>query len=167
MPWACAVRNWVHVGPARRGAGPTPALARITQIVLGASRYPSPASSPWMRRHPQVGLSRASRNTNSRTCAVTGGRPGVRLGYVHRRAIRARCHRNRVAGATKNAAHRPRGNSFDNPANTARSAGSRSSRRTCRRSTATWCRSTSTSTALARSPRATRIISCRTWRSIR
>jgi hypothetical protein len=32
-----------------------------------------------------------------------------------------------VAGVTKNGAHRARGNSLDNPANTARSAGSRSS----------------------------------------
>ena len=38
MPLACAVRNTVHVGPARRGAGPTPALVTMAQIVLGASR---------------------------------------------------------------------------------------------------------------------------------
>ena len=55
----------------------------------------------------------------------------------------------------------------DSPASTARSPGSRSSRRTCRRSTATWCRSTRTSTALARSPRATRMINCSTWLRIR
>jgi hypothetical protein len=29
MPLACAVRNWAYVGPARLGAGPVPALARI------------------------------------------------------------------------------------------------------------------------------------------
>ena len=38
MPLAGAVRNWVHVGPARRGAGPAPALVRMAQMVLGAIR---------------------------------------------------------------------------------------------------------------------------------
>jgi hypothetical protein len=36
--------------------------------------------------------------------------------------------------------------------------------RTDRTGQVTWCRNTSTSTALARSPRATRIINCSTWR---
>jgi hypothetical protein len=45
--------------------------------------------------------------------------------------------RNNVAGVTKNLDHRGRGSSLDNAANTARSAGSRSGRVICRRSTAT------------------------------
>jgi hypothetical protein len=81
MPLAGTVRNLVHVGPVRRGAEPTRALVRIAQTVLGASRYPRPANSPWMRRHPHIGFSRAGLSTNSRTCALTGGRPGVSLGW--------------------------------------------------------------------------------------
>jgi hypothetical protein len=42
-------------------------------------------------------------------------------GYVHLRATNSRCHRNSVAGVTKNAAHRCRGSSFANAASTIRS----------------------------------------------
>ncbi|MGO9193222.1 MAG: hypothetical protein ACLP8X_32880 [Streptosporangiaceae bacterium] len=33
IPDAWDVRNWCHVGDVRRGAGPSPALARIRRIV--------------------------------------------------------------------------------------------------------------------------------------
>jgi len=49
-PAACAVRNWVQVGPVRLGAGSMPWRFRMAQTVEGARRWPSPASSPWMRR---------------------------------------------------------------------------------------------------------------------
>jgi hypothetical protein len=50
MLWAWAARNSRQVGPARRGAGSIPACLRISHTVLGATRSPSRASSPWMRR---------------------------------------------------------------------------------------------------------------------
>jgi hypothetical protein len=36
----------VQVGPARRGAGSTPAVCRIFHTVLADTRYPNPTSSP-------------------------------------------------------------------------------------------------------------------------
>jgi hypothetical protein len=65
--------------PARRGAGPRPAPARIRRIVPAPIGWPSARSSPWMRRCPQVGLSRARRITSVRRSSCTGGRP-VRCG---------------------------------------------------------------------------------------
>jgi hypothetical protein len=59
MPYACVIRNCRHVGDARRGAGPSPAAARIRRIVPASTRYPRPGSSPWMRRYPQRGFCRA------------------------------------------------------------------------------------------------------------
>jgi hypothetical protein len=47
---ACPARNARQISPARRGAGPVPASLRIFHIVDGATVWPSPASSPWMRR---------------------------------------------------------------------------------------------------------------------
>src|SRR2546421_1194974 len=47
-------------------------------MLVGDTRKPSLASSPQIRRWPQLGFSRASRNTNSRTSATAvadhGGR---------------------------------------------------------------------------------------------
>ena len=70
-------RNCRQVGDARRGAGPSPAAARIRRIVPSPTRYPRPSSSPWMRRYPQRGFCRASCSTSARTSAGTGGRPGA------------------------------------------------------------------------------------------
>jgi hypothetical protein len=47
---ACAARNARQVRPDRRGAGSTPVSWRICHTVDGATLYPKPASSPWMRR---------------------------------------------------------------------------------------------------------------------
>jgi len=52
MPDDWAFRNCRHVGDARRGAGPSPAAARIRRIVPCPTRYPRASSSPWMRRSP-------------------------------------------------------------------------------------------------------------------
>jgi hypothetical protein len=37
MVFACADRNWVQVGPVRRGAGSIPARFKISHTVLGAT----------------------------------------------------------------------------------------------------------------------------------
>jgi hypothetical protein len=83
---ACARRNCGQLSSARRGAGSIPCRRRIAQIVLGATRMPSPTSSPWMRRQPQAGFSRASRSTSSRTPLFVLGRPRLRDEYAQRRA---------------------------------------------------------------------------------
>lgn len=66
-------------GPQRRGAGSMPAACRISQTVDGAMGCPSRAGSPWMRRRPQRGFSRARRSTRFFSAVAVGGRPvGVR-----------------------------------------------------------------------------------------
>jgi hypothetical protein len=47
---AWADRNCPQLAPARRGAESIPASLRIYQIMEGAILYPSPVSSPQIRR---------------------------------------------------------------------------------------------------------------------
>jgi hypothetical protein len=94
-PAACVRRNVRQLGPPRRGAGPTRALARIRRMVPAPTRWPSRRSSPWIRRCPHNGFSRANRSVRSRTSSLTRGRPG-RLGYVHLLPTSRRCQASRV-----------------------------------------------------------------------
>jgi hypothetical protein len=48
--------------------------------VDGASVRPRPVSSPWMRRYPPPGLSRAIFSTSARIACAVLGRPGARRG---------------------------------------------------------------------------------------
>src|ERR671934_1714062 len=73
-------QNSVQLMSCRFGAGSIPSSLRIVQTVLAASLMPSPTSSPWIRRYPQPGFSRASRTTSSRTPAGVRGRPRRRDG---------------------------------------------------------------------------------------
>ena len=77
IPDAWEARNCRQVGGARRGAGVSPAAARIRRIVPAPMRYPRPRSSPWMRRCPHRGFCPASRRTSSRISSGTGGRPAA------------------------------------------------------------------------------------------
>jgi hypothetical protein len=77
-----------------------PASLRICHTVDGASLYRSPVSSPWMRRYPQPGLSRAISSTSARTAWAVRGRPGLRRGYAHRLLTRSACQRSKVRGET-------------------------------------------------------------------
>jgi hypothetical protein len=52
-----------HVDPDRRCAGSIPAFSGIFHTAGGACFTPGLASSPWMRRYPHSGFSRASRRT--------------------------------------------------------------------------------------------------------
>jgi hypothetical protein len=62
---ACASRNARQVCPDRVGAGSMLASLRICHTVDGASLYPNPVSSPWIRRYPQDRLSRAISSTSA------------------------------------------------------------------------------------------------------
>lgn len=68
-------RNSIHVSPFRRGEGSMPWRRRMAQTLDGASRIPIVASSPWIRRYPQVEFSLANRRTISTVPAGTLGRP--------------------------------------------------------------------------------------------
>ncbi len=57
------------------------------------------SSSPWILWYPQLELLVASRSMSAAISALTGGRP-TRLGYVHFRLTRRRCHRKTVPGVT-------------------------------------------------------------------
>jgi hypothetical protein len=100
MPWACA-DNCRQVRPARRGAGSMPVRLSSSHTVLGATRYPSCASSPWTRRYPHVGFSAAIRRIRRRSAGDLDGRPGGRCGLVQWRLTRARCQRSNVSGVTR------------------------------------------------------------------
>ena len=65
-----AIRCLLGVVPGRAGL-----RGRIGRMVPVPPRYPSPASSPWIRRWPQEGFSWARRSTNLRISPVIGGRP--------------------------------------------------------------------------------------------
>ena len=80
MAWACG--NCRQVGPARRGAGSTPAACRISQTADGATAMPSFSSSPWIRRWPHSGFFRARRSTSRLIPGVAGGRPGLRVVFL-------------------------------------------------------------------------------------
>ena len=54
---------------------------------VGETSMPTPLSSPTIRLYPQCGFSSASCRIRSRSERSSGGRPGLRCEYVHRRAI--------------------------------------------------------------------------------
>jgi hypothetical protein len=54
---------------------------------VAETEMPRPLSSPTIRLYPQCGFSLASRRIRSRSERSSGGRPGVRCGSVHRRAM--------------------------------------------------------------------------------
>lgn len=60
----------------RSGAGSTPVSVKISHTVETATFTPRTSSSPWTRRYPQLGFSRARRNTRARTGRTVRGRPG-------------------------------------------------------------------------------------------
>ncbi len=49
-PYACSLRNWVHVGPIRRGAGPSPLFRSTVAMVVAETSIPSFSSSPRILR---------------------------------------------------------------------------------------------------------------------
>jgi hypothetical protein len=76
---ACWARNWRHVVPPRRGAGPRPRRTSSFLIAVADTLIPSFWSSPWMRLYPHLGFSLARRRISSRMSIGSGGLPGGRL----------------------------------------------------------------------------------------
>src|SRR5664280_1596975 len=76
IPAACDRRNWVQVGPVRRGAGFRPDRSRIVRTVVAEILIPSFSSSPRIRWYPQRGFSLPRRTTSARASGSIGGRPG-------------------------------------------------------------------------------------------
>jgi hypothetical protein len=95
-------------------------------MVDGATAMPSFTSSPWIRRWPHSGFSRARRTTSRRMSGVAEGRPGLRRLLVsYFLAASLQCQVRSVAGVTGNtSAQRRRDTIRASAANQARSAGS-------------------------------------------
>ncbi len=135
--------------------------------MLGATGWPSPASSPWIRRYPQVGLSVAVCSTSRRICAFVLGRPGWGCGWVQYRLTSALCHRIRVVGVMNRCARRALDSNPDRAVISARSAQDRRGRLTWRRRSAFSWRSSRISAVLAASLRARSASQPRSCRKIR
>ena len=119
---ACARKKARHVERVRRGAGWTPASSSTLRTEVAETAMPTPVSSPTIRLYPQCGFSLARRRISSRSVRSSGGRPGLRREYVHRRAISWRCRRSNVSGLNEKAAHPGRGNERLSDTSSARSA---------------------------------------------
>jgi hypothetical protein len=111
---------------------------------------PRPLSSPTIRLYPQCGFSLASRRLSSRSERVSGGRPGNRCEYVHRRAMSWRCQRSSVSGVNGKAAQAARGSERLSAASSARSACVRRGLEGCRRRIASSWRRTRISNSFER-----------------
>ena len=84
------------------------------------------------------------------TAALPAEQLGPPAGSAHRRRYRALAHDERIIASPRQlAARRTRPANRVNPASSARSARDSRGRPACRRSTATWCRSTRISTSFA------------------
>jgi hypothetical protein len=82
---AGARRNYVQLGPPRRGAGPRRWRRRMVRTEVADIVTPSLRHSLAMRRWPQRALSRASRSTSSTTAGSNPRRRRPVAGLVHRR----------------------------------------------------------------------------------
>ncbi|CAN5835089.1 hypothetical protein BH23ACT4_BH23ACT4_08330 [soil metagenome] len=72
IPAAWDRMNSIHVGPVQSCEGSIPAVRRILHTVDAGILWPSLASSPWMRRYPQFGLSPARRMVSFSEFGVDG-----------------------------------------------------------------------------------------------
>src|SRR6266542_784006 len=86
--------------------------ARLEQHLrteVAETEMPRPLSSPNDPLVSQCGFSVASRTISSRSERSSGGRPGDRCEYVHRRTMSWRCQRSSVSGLNGKAAQAARG----------------------------------------------------------
>src|SRR6266536_4854503 len=120
---ACARKKARHDERVRCGAGLRPASSSTLRTEVAATRTPRPLSSPTIRLYPQCGFSLASRRISVWSERSSGGRPGGRCEYVHRRAMSWRCQRSSVSGLNRKTVQAGRGSERLSAVNSARSAG--------------------------------------------
>src|SRR6266540_5790559 len=153
--WPSAVAS----GPGRGGAAwcgsrsPTP-------VRRAAGVHPGGAGSP-------NGVLCAQADDQLLQLLVQWWSPWSAVRVVQALATRRRCQRSSVSGLTRKHDQRERGRVRLSAASGARSAGWSLGRDTCRRSTASWWRSTRISRSLAVSPRASRTSSWMQRQSVR
>jgi hypothetical protein len=149
IPRACDLRNSLHVGPDRRGAGPSPFARRSVRIAVAEILMPSLASSPRILRHPHLEFSLPIRRMSSRTSSSIGGLPpaGPRR-KVHFRHTSSRCHRRSVGGLTRKDDHRDRASVLLSAVMNRRSRRRSRGLPTWRLRTISWWRRTTSSTSL-------------------
>jgi hypothetical protein len=121
-PYACTLRNWVHVGSIRRGAGPSPPSRSTVAMLVAETSIPSFRSSPRILRYPHLGFSLPSRRIRCLNEGSSGGRPGGREPRPLLLLSRSRCHRASVSGPTRKLFHRLRDRARATAARNARSA---------------------------------------------
>jgi hypothetical protein len=119
---ACARKKARHDECVRCGAGCRPASSSTLRTEVAETVMPRPLSSPTIRLYPQYGFSSARRRISSRSERSSGGRPGVRCEYVHRRAMSWRCQRSSVSGLIGKTAQAGRASERLSAASSARSA---------------------------------------------
>jgi hypothetical protein len=117
------------------------------------NRVPKPRELTMDAPVPHVGFSVAIRRVRRRSSDETEGRPGGRCGLVQWCLTSWRCQRSRVCGVTSRWRRRCLGSRRVNADSVARSGQVGRGRATCRRRTATSCRSTRISVFLDACPR--------------
>jgi hypothetical protein len=164
---ACARKKARHDEEPRSGAGCRPASSSTLRTEVAETVTPRPLSSPTIRLYPQCGFSSARRRINSRSERSSGGRPGGRCEYVHRRAISWRCQRSSVSGLIGKTAQAGRANERLSTANSVRSARVSFGRDVRRRRIACSCRSTKISSSFERRDRPSSHTSANKFRTTR
>jgi hypothetical protein len=164
---ACARPNARHDESVRSGAGGRPAASSTLRTDVAETPMPRPLSSPTIRLYPQCGFSLARRRISSRSERASGGRPGVRCEYVHRRAMSCRCQRSSVSGLIGKTAHAGRANERLSTVNSVRSARVSFGREVCRRRIAISCRRTRISSSFERRDRPSSHTSANRFRTTR
>jgi hypothetical protein len=141
QPGCLKVRQWVSI---QQGAGPRCLAARMRRMVPVPMWCPSRVSSPWMRRCPQRGLSRASRMMSSRSSAPMRRRPGgLRIGpFLGDQAL---VPGQESGGGDESVATQLAGQEPGQGGQSARSGQVGRAGPSCRRSTMTSCRSVNVS----------------------
>jgi hypothetical protein len=87
-------RNWLQLGPSRRGAGPRPFARSTVRILVAETLMSSLTSSPRIRMQPHRGFSLPICRMRSRTSPEIGGLPPRDLRRkVHFLRTSSRCHR--------------------------------------------------------------------------
>jgi hypothetical protein len=164
---ACVRKNARHDERVRRGAGPRPASRSILRTEVAETKMPRPLSSPTIRLYPQCGFSSVRRRISSRSERSSGGRPGVRCQYVHRRAISWRCQRSSVSGLIGKTVQAGWASERLSDASSARSARVSFGREVWRRRIASSCRRTRISSSFERRGRPSSHTSANRFRTTR